>query len=84
MARNYPYKHMPKPPTGQPPDDVWQPLDGVVPITLMKLENAHCRWPVHGGYCGCQKLDESSYCSVHNGIAKTGAPPLRFRARQAV
>ena len=72
-------RSLPKPPRAPPPEAVWLPLEGITPVTFMDLEADHCRWPVTGGYCGCQREENSSYCSTHRAIAGNPPPPLRLR-----
>lgn len=50
------------------PESTWNPVVGV-PKTLMDLEDHDCRWPVHGGFCGCRQV-LGSYCEVHALMAK--------------
>lgn len=73
----------PKPPQAPPPESVWQPLEGIQPVLFIDLDHEHCRWPVEGGYCGCQRSDGSSYCSTHRAIAGSPAPAVRM-VRQPV
>lgn len=80
MLKHRKDKSLPKPPHAPPPEAVWLPLEGIAPVTFMELEQEHCRWPVVGGYCGCQKDGESSYCSTHRAIAGNPPPPLRLRS----
>ena len=69
---------MPKPKPAVPippkiiPEDIWQPFAGTVPVPLIRLERDHCRWPVHGGFCGCV-IFAGSYCAPHFKIACTPA-----------
>lgn len=36
------------------------------PIAFMALEDKHCRWPVEGGYCGCDRIPgKKPYCRKH-------------------
>ena len=64
----------PKLPVSPPiaPLDHWQPLAGIVPVPLLELHEEHCRWPVTGGSCGCQKEEGSSYCKTHRAMGITG------------
>jgi hypothetical protein len=71
-------KSAPKPPQAPPPEAIWNALEGITPVTFMDLETEHCRWPVTGGFCGCQKDDDSSYCSTHRALASHPAAPLRL------
>ena len=71
-------KSAPKPPQAPPPEAIWNALEGITPVTFMDLEAEHCRWPVTGGFCGCQKDDDSSYCSTHRALASHPASPLRL------
>lgn len=66
-----------KPPTPLPPPDVWAPLKGVVPVALVDLEPGDCRWPVHGGFCGCPNNGTGPYCDTHKAVARTGAPAVK-------
>lgn len=55
------------------PDDCWSPLRDCKPVAIYDLQPFHCRWPVAGGFCGCQKHDDAGpYCSTHRVIAKVG------------
>ncbi len=78
---------MPHPKTSQPPQvlpvDCWQPLPGTKPIRLIELEAADCRWPVHGGFCGCLALENRPYCEVHARIATPGGGNVLRQAQQA-
>lgn len=52
-----------------PPETVWKPLSDRKPIALLDLEPHHCRWPVDGGSCGCNKVKGLSYCEQHAATA---------------
>ena len=61
----------PQPPK-KVPTDVWAPLDGTRPVDLVDVEFDHCRWPIGNqfvGFCGCQKAENSAYCSTHARVA---------------
>jgi len=47
-------------------------VDDVVmnPVALLDLEHHHCRWPVAGGFCGCNRGAHASYCESHAGRAR--------------
>jgi hypothetical protein len=56
-------------------------------VTIMELENHHCRWPTDGGlYCGSPTADVMHgcpYCAHHRAIAYAGGahkrPLVRFQ-----
>jgi len=52
-----------------PPETVWKPLPGRKPVALLDLEPHHCRWPVDGGSCGCNKVPGLPYCEQHAATA---------------
>lgn len=52
--------------------EVWEPLPGTTPISLLELSDAVCRWEVGGthqspgtGFCGCPVAHGRSYCTEH-------------------
>lgn len=55
-------------PANPVPDSTWDVVAGQ-PKRLMDLTDNDCRWPVHGGFCGCRQV-LGSYCEVHALMAK--------------
>jgi len=54
--------------------EVWQPLDGVEPVTLVDRAPCACAWPVAGQgadtlACGEAVKTGSSYCPTHHRLA---------------
>lgn len=50
------------------PESTWDVVAGQ-PKSLLDLDDDDCRWPVHGGFCGCRQV-VGSYCEVHALMAK--------------
>ena len=53
----------------------WQPILSAKPVSLLDLEDSHCRWPIDRKceyglvmYCGADRLDGHSYCAAHSLI----------------
>jgi GcrA cell cycle regulator len=60
---------------GLPPQSIWQSIPDTKPVSFAELEPHHCRWPVDGGSCGCNKVSGLPYCATHAALAY--APPQR-------
>jgi GcrA cell cycle regulator len=71
VKRVRPRAKAPAPPK-QIPADIWAPLPGTTPVSMVDVETDHCRWPIGNqfcGFCGCQKAPNSAYCATHSQIA---------------
>lgn len=66
-----------------PKDETWRALPGAEPVSLLDLEEHHCRWPIGQqhvvGFCGCRKVPGLSYCDKHAATAT--AAPAKEKAR---
>lgn len=51
------------------------PLADAPLVTLMDLENHHCRWMHDDRFCGCAKVPGTSYCEHHLRAAYTVYKP---------
>jgi GcrA cell cycle regulator len=56
-----------------PREEVWRALPGAEPVSLLDLEEHHCRWPIGQqhvvGFCGCRKVPGMPYCEKHAATA---------------
>lgn len=59
---------------------VFAPLDGVSPVKLYDLRDAHCRFPVSGEgadtlFCGSPHGGQRPYCATHRAICTSKIKP---------
>lgn len=71
-----------------PPDEIWQPLDGVTPIAIEQHTEGQCRW-IHGGepghpwmYCGEPVKPNSVYCAPHTAMAYRELPTVKAKRKE--
>lgn len=65
-------------------EEVWQPLPGTAPVTLVDLGRGMCRWPIGEGvilFCGCSVVETATYCVHHSKIAYKPKPLKKEAAR---
>jgi GcrA cell cycle regulator len=68
----------------------WEPLPGSVPISILSLTDAVCRWPVGGdhrtpgtGFCGCPVATGRVYCAEHYATSVGNGTPSERGALKA-
>jgi GcrA cell cycle regulator len=48
--------------------NLWEPLPGAKPVSLLELTDGTCRWPLGSptsGFCGCTSVPGLSWCETH-------------------
>lgn len=71
-------------------DFVYEPIDGVEPVTFFELDKHHCRWHVGKEtgakqmFCGAEKIAGSSYCEVHQELSVSNFQAWKRRNRGAI